>query len=169
MNCPKCKSERVEFQVVAEKEKVGCVAFFLFGIFNALRPTKTKTYAVCQNCGHRWESFPMVNRMVEKMEYRPPQTAEKQFSRGGGNVIVQRPANSNGHAQKFQLIIADKKLVLRDGENKAIILAPGCYKATAKVFPYSEDFTITIPDDKNIRMVCRIVGVGKPIIETKTE
>ena len=169
MNCPKCKSERVEFQVVAEKEKVGCLAFLLFGIFNALRPTKTKTYAVCQNCGHRWETSPMINRMVDRMEYRPPQTEEKRFGWGVGNVIVQRPANSYGHAQKFQLTISDTKLVLRNGESKDILLLPGCYTATAKVFPYTEEFLITIPEGKNTRLVCSIVGVGKPSIETKTE
>lgn len=67
MICPKCKSNRVAVQVVSEQKKRGCFAATLwillalctFGIILVVplltkKGSKTKNYAICQNCGHRW-------------------------------------------------------------------------------------------------------------------
>lgn len=66
--CPKCKGTNVQFQTVAESKKTGCMKVLLY-IFLAVtilgwliliplllrKKTKTVTYGICQNCGHRWE------------------------------------------------------------------------------------------------------------------
>lgn len=71
LRCPKCKKYFVNVQAVfdvqQEPKKKGCgyVLFLLCGGF-ILEPllmlfrrkkavAKTRTYAVCQNCGYRWE------------------------------------------------------------------------------------------------------------------
>ncbi len=68
MNCPKCKSENVSISTVTENKKVGCETIILYILLAITilgwlvlipillrKKTETKTYAVCQNCGHRWE------------------------------------------------------------------------------------------------------------------
>jgi predicted Zn-ribbon and HTH transcriptional regulator len=72
MTCPKCKSENVNAQI-AEKVKTkhrGCLgwclwlllAFCTCGLIliiplitNSKVKSKTQTWAVCQDCGHRWK------------------------------------------------------------------------------------------------------------------
>jgi len=71
MICPKCKSDNVTVQAVTEvKEKRrGCVGWCLWillalctcgliliipAITNSRHKYKTRTEAVCQNCGRRW-------------------------------------------------------------------------------------------------------------------
>lgn len=144
MNCPKCKSENVNFQAVAEKQKVGCMAFLLFGMFNALRPTKTKTYAVCQNCGHRWESYPFVNRLANKRSEnncekpqpvisQPPTAIEMQKSES--NVFFYRPSNSYGKDYKMKIFVNGTELLaLENGATKDIQLSKGEYDVIIKMF-----------------------------------
>lgn len=69
MICPKCQSMNVSVQAVAEQKKRGCLTVLLYifllmlpvvgwiALFCLLRGrrTQTKTYAVCQNCGNRWQ------------------------------------------------------------------------------------------------------------------
>lgn len=68
MVCPKCNGENVQTQVVAETKKTGCltICWYIFlactilGLFILIpilmrKNTKTVTYAVCQDCGHRWK------------------------------------------------------------------------------------------------------------------
>ena len=70
LKCPYCKSENVNVQIVQEKEETGCVAFLITGILAIITfpigllfliipaitsGSKTKEYAVCQQCGHKWE------------------------------------------------------------------------------------------------------------------
>ena len=68
MTCPKCKSENVQVQTISESRKSGCMTILLYiflactilGIFILIplllrRKTETVTYAVCQDCGHRWK------------------------------------------------------------------------------------------------------------------
>ncbi|MGN1432690.1 MAG: LITAF-like zinc ribbon domain-containing protein [Ruminococcus sp.] len=69
MVCPKCQSENVTIQAVAEQKKRSCLSVLLIiilicipiigwiGLFFLLRGKKSKTisYAVCQNCGNRWK------------------------------------------------------------------------------------------------------------------
>lgn len=69
MICPKCGNDNVQMQAVAEQKKRGCLTVLLFLIlicipilgwivlFSLLRgkKSKTRTYAVCQSCGNRWE------------------------------------------------------------------------------------------------------------------
>lgn len=69
MVCPKCQSEDVTMQAVAEQKKRSCLFVVLIiillcipiigwiGLFFLLRgrKTETNTYAVCQNCGNRWK------------------------------------------------------------------------------------------------------------------
>ncbi len=68
MVCPKCGSQNVNVQAVAEQKKRGCFmsALWLFLacctlglilIIPALtqKGSKTRTYAICQDCGHRWK------------------------------------------------------------------------------------------------------------------
>ena len=69
MVCPKCNSNNVNVTTATEKERVGlfkvlfhlllcfCLIGFILIIMDILKicRTKTVTYAVCQNCGHRWE------------------------------------------------------------------------------------------------------------------
>ena len=67
MVCPKCGSENVVIQAVAEKKKRGCfaatmwilLAICTFGLVLLIpiltrKGSKTKIYAVCQNCGKKW-------------------------------------------------------------------------------------------------------------------
>lgn len=67
--CPKCGSRNVSVQVVEKQKKRGCFASLMWillavctcGITLLLIPalsrkgSKTLTFAVCQNCGHRWK------------------------------------------------------------------------------------------------------------------
>lgn len=69
MVCPKCGSQNVAVQAVAENQRRGCLSTALIiillfipvigwiGVFMILRGKKQKTvsYALCQNCGHRWD------------------------------------------------------------------------------------------------------------------
>lgn len=75
MVCPKCGSNSVNVQVVAEAKKRGIlmsalivifwliVAVLTYGIgliglviwFLIKKGSKTKAYAVCQHCGHKWK------------------------------------------------------------------------------------------------------------------
>lgn len=68
MVCPKCKSENVQIQTVSESRKTGCLTILLhiilactiLGLLIVIplllrRKTETVTYAVCQDCGHRWK------------------------------------------------------------------------------------------------------------------
>lgn len=69
MVCPKCGSENVQVQAVAETKKRSCFAALLYvvllfipvigwiALFMLLRGKKSKTvsYALCQNCGNRWK------------------------------------------------------------------------------------------------------------------
>lgn len=66
--CPKCHNSNITYQTVTEQKKTGCLTvliYFLLAIscigWLVLIPLLTKkkdqtvTYAVCQNCGHRWK------------------------------------------------------------------------------------------------------------------
>lgn len=69
LRCPRCGSTNVSVQKVSEMKKRGCLSILLL-ILLALtivgipiviiwvilrgRKTVTKTYAVCQTCGHSW-------------------------------------------------------------------------------------------------------------------
>lgn len=68
MKCPKCGSENVQVQTITESRKMGCGTILLYIILACTilgllvviplllrRKTDTVTYAVCQNCGHRWK------------------------------------------------------------------------------------------------------------------
>lgn len=69
MICPKCGSQNVQVQAVAEMKSRGCLIVLLYLVLLCIpvigwialillirgRKSKTKSYAVCQNCGHRWE------------------------------------------------------------------------------------------------------------------
>lgn len=68
MNCPKCGSNNITVQAVAEQKKRGCLSVFLWillaictcGLVLIIplllrKGSKTKNYAVCQNCGYKWE------------------------------------------------------------------------------------------------------------------
>lgn len=69
MVCPKCNSTNVTVQAVAENHKRGCLTVLIYiillvipvigwiALFCLLRGRKSKTisYAVCQDCGHRWK------------------------------------------------------------------------------------------------------------------
>lgn len=68
MTCPKCKSENITFQTISEQKGAGCLTVILYIILACTilglliviplllrKKTKTVTYAVCQNCGHRWK------------------------------------------------------------------------------------------------------------------
>lgn len=68
MQCPKCGSTNVSVQAVAEQKKRGCfmsLLWILLAVFTlgmviwipllTKKGSKTKTYAVCQQCGHRWK------------------------------------------------------------------------------------------------------------------
>lgn len=68
MVCPKCGSNNVIVQAVAEQKKRGCISILFYIILACTvvgliilipllrgNKSKTKTYAVCQNCGNRWK------------------------------------------------------------------------------------------------------------------
>ena len=69
MICPKCGSENIQVQALAETKKRGCFTVLLYifllfipiigwiALFMLLRGKKSKTvsYALCQNCGNRWK------------------------------------------------------------------------------------------------------------------
>ena len=69
VKCPKCGQHLVQFQTVTESKKAGCftvilyiiLACTIFGLFIVIplmlrKKTRTVTYAVCQNCGHKWKA-----------------------------------------------------------------------------------------------------------------
>lgn len=165
MNCPKCKSDRVEFQAVAEKEKVGCGAFLLFGMFNALRPTKTKTYAVCQNCGHRWETSPLINRLEAKRTAsapatisQPPKTSDMRNSTS--NVFFYRPSNSYGKDYKMKILVnGAETLVLENGATRDIHLSNGEYEIIIKMFGSKPSVhRLVVEDGRSTLFDCRHRG-----------
>ena len=67
MKCPKCHSEDVTIQAVTEKNSAGCITILIY-IFLAVsvlgwliliplilrKKDKTRTVAICQNCGKTW-------------------------------------------------------------------------------------------------------------------
>lgn len=67
--CSKCHSDNIQYQTLTEKKPMGCGTllwyFFLFvtligwfiliPLFFSNKRQETVTYAVCQNCGHRWK------------------------------------------------------------------------------------------------------------------
>ena len=68
MICPKC-GYQAEVQVVSEIQRRGCLTAVLYLILICIpvigwivlialirgRKSKTRAYAVCQHCGHKWE------------------------------------------------------------------------------------------------------------------
>lgn len=146
MICPKCKSENVTFQAVAEKQRTGIGFFLLFGIFNALKPTKTKTYAVCQNCGYRWLRRPAdgwraakntkTNQaaQMEQMLQAPPipqvvPNASIPAAAVNGNVFFRRSHALYGKDFKVKISVdgGTQEFVLRDGESTQAWLTPGAH------------------------------------------
>lgn len=75
MKCNKCESENVKVETVSNVKSMGgqvplwywfgfvwmidicCLGLIYRGLKRAGKKTKTnvETYAVCQNCGHRWK------------------------------------------------------------------------------------------------------------------
>lgn len=68
MTCPKCGGTNITYQTVSEGRKTGCLTIFLYillactllGLLIVIpillrKKTETVTYAVCQDCGHRWK------------------------------------------------------------------------------------------------------------------
>ncbi len=68
MTCPKCGSENVNVQAVAEQKKRGCLMSLVWIILTIFtlgaviwipllmkKGSKTRTYAICQSCGYRWK------------------------------------------------------------------------------------------------------------------
>lgn len=66
--CSRCGSDDIQYQTVTESRKTGfwtivfyiALAITLIGLLVVIplalrRKTETVTYAVCQNCGNRWE------------------------------------------------------------------------------------------------------------------
>lgn len=70
MKCPNCGNENVQVQAVSEMRSRGCLTVFIYLILLFIpiigwialimllrgRKSKTVSYAVCQNCGHRWKA-----------------------------------------------------------------------------------------------------------------
>lgn len=163
MNCPKCHSENVNFQVVAEKEQVGCLSFLLFGMFNALRPTTSKTYAVCQSCGYKWESNPTINKFKNrenpKKDIAPPTDSEMLADEC--NLFLHRPYRYVGRVQKvFVWIDNVKKIALGNGDNQKLVLPEGKHKIELKFYPYEHTQEIMI--SKKVLIECEIGENGKP-------
>ena len=68
MICPKCNSQNVTVQTITEQKKRGLIASILWillafctcGIAILIpliiqKGSKTRDYAICQNCGYRWK------------------------------------------------------------------------------------------------------------------
>ena len=68
--CPKCGKHNIQYQTVTESRKTGCGTIILYIILACTvlgllivvplmlrKKTETVTYAVCQNCGHRWRVY----------------------------------------------------------------------------------------------------------------
>lgn len=125
MNCPKCHSENVNFQVVSEKQKTGCLMFLLFGIFNALRPSKTKTYAVCQNCGKSWKVKPFQRAKVKTAA----STENIQC-----NVKLIRPYRTLYKDVAVKITIGEQVVKLGNGETIGLELLPGEYQLQVKMY-----------------------------------
>ena len=66
--CARCQSHNISVQTITESKSAGCGTIFLYvllacticGLFVVIplmlrKKTETVTYAVCQNCGHRWK------------------------------------------------------------------------------------------------------------------
>lgn len=65
--CPKCGNHDIQYQTVTESRKTGCFTVMLYillactilGLLIVIplmlrKKNETVTYAVCQDCGHRW-------------------------------------------------------------------------------------------------------------------
>lgn len=78
MICSNCKCEDIDIQVIEERKKAGLflVLWYIFlamtvlGLFILIpmlmrKKTKTVTYAVCKNCGKRWQ---ITDKDVKKMK-----------------------------------------------------------------------------------------------------
>lgn len=79
IECPNCGSSNISVQAVNEKQNTGCftilIYFILFitvlGWFILIpillrNKSKTATYSVCQNCGHRWKANKNITPKTEK-------------------------------------------------------------------------------------------------------
>ncbi len=77
MQCPKCCSATVSVQAVAEAKKRGffmSLFWFILGLCTigliwiipliTKKGSKTRSYALCQNCGYRWK----INKSSIKKE-----------------------------------------------------------------------------------------------------
>lgn len=66
--CPKCENNNIQYQTITEAKKTGCLTMILYillamsvlGLLIVVplmlrKKTETVTYAVCQNCGHKWK------------------------------------------------------------------------------------------------------------------
>lgn len=66
-SCSKCHGHNITYQTVTEAKKTGCFTVLLYillactvlGLLIVIplmlrKKTETITYAVCQDCGHRW-------------------------------------------------------------------------------------------------------------------
>lgn len=65
--CNRCGSDNIQYGIVSEHERRGCfatllwltLAVFTLGLSILIplllgKSSKTRSYAVCQNCGHKW-------------------------------------------------------------------------------------------------------------------
>lgn len=68
MICPKCGNKNVSVQTVSEQKGRSCLSALMWILFAICtfglilfiplltrKKSKTKTYAICQNCGYRWK------------------------------------------------------------------------------------------------------------------
>ncbi|MBO5090136.1 MAG: hypothetical protein J6C27_04420 [Clostridia bacterium] len=143
MNCPRCHSDNVNFQVVSEKQKTGCFMFLLFGIFNLLRPNKTQSYAVCQNCGKSWKVKPF--QKVKAISATPTEIVE-------GNVKLIRHYRTLYKDVAVKITINDQIVKLGNGETKGVELPKGEYQLQVKMYGAKPTSYLLNVDDSPIAL-----------------
>ena len=68
LQCKKCKSNNITVTAVAEQKKRGCLGACMWLVLSIItlgmliwvplimrKGSKTKSYAICQDCGYRWK------------------------------------------------------------------------------------------------------------------
>ena len=112
MVCPRCGSNNVNVQAVAEMNKRGCFKVLLYIILICIpivgwialafllrgRKTKTVTYAVCQNCGYKDATDKFQQNQQSQQNQQPQQNYNNTQSVSTGEET--RIYNSYGNKQE---------------------------------------------------------------------
>lgn len=173
MICPKCRSENVNVQIVSEKKRVGIISLLLFGILNLLRGSKTRSYAVCQNCGHKWKVNKFMNTANTQMASQPVTVssntviANNTLNASAMSILFHRPKNKRECLSVMNITVDDSvKFQLKNGASHPLSLSPGVHSVKAKLMPFTYK-TEFIVENTPLTVECMVLDNSKPHITIK--